>query len=615
MLKDAGQEITWTLKNPEDAARLWIGEPSGDGITTTGATCKITAHDDGTNKKAIPVTATFTPYGAKKATVLTCNVTVSAAAITKVANNPSSLKLNRGMEGTITANLTPLVPAEAGIVWTVDNSEAVRFVKDNGQLADSLTTEAGSENGNTVKIRVLENNAATKATVFATTVGTNAKGVQLQAKTAITIGNEASAIQLMNGKNPANWDGRSRNLVEIDRGKSVTLKATVLDSKYAKAGNQKVNWESSETSVATVNASGKVTAVRTGYTWITATSQDAKYNSAASARALVYVYNAPTKVTLDKTKATLGTYNSRDSISKREYDVVTAHLTPTDADESMTYAANADLTGLYSDDPDGKNYISWTVSAGTAGNEYIAVSRISTADINSHRNAVDKQEALKELNNYTALYTGYKENNKEGFRTGKGESLAIKALRPGTVKLTARTANGKTAVCTITVYTHVSDAAVKLDWNGQDKTYNNPVVKAVSYKNGKVSVKKNVTVLKEYASNMYDYEMQLDPKTLKSYSLQAMLNFDGGVDPEILYSDKNTPDLKLLTARYNAVKKLAVDSNVSFRSSNPSVATVTAKGAITAKKAGTTIITMTTADGEINKKIIVYVRSNASELQ
>ena len=121
-------------------------------------------------------------------------------------------------------------------------------------------------------------------------------------------------------------------------------------------------------------------------------------------------------------------------------------------------------------------------------------------------------------------------------------------------------------------------------------------------------------MLKVSLSGLYDYEIQLDPKSLKTYTLVPMLNYDGGADSEIIYSDKKTVALKSMTARYNATKKFVADGSVSYRSSNPTVATVNAKGVVTAKKAGSTVITMTTADGALIKRIIVTVRSSAADL-
>ncbi len=64
--------------------------------------------------------------------------------------------------------------------------------------------------------------------------------------------------------------------VEIEKGKTSTLTATVIPEN---ATNQNVSWSSNNTSVATVNSTGKVTAVAAGNATITVTTVDGGYTA------------------------------------------------------------------------------------------------------------------------------------------------------------------------------------------------------------------------------------------------------------------------------------------------------------------------------------------------
>ncbi len=113
------------------------------------------------------------------------------------------------------------------------------------------------------------------------------KGTKLKASCKITVIVPVSKITL---------SGDS----EVTVGNTTTLKATV---KPKNASNKKVTWSSSDTSVATVDAKGKVTAVAPGQVTITATAKD---GSKKTAKKVITVKNIEvTKIDFDVTEKNL----------------------------------------------------------------------------------------------------------------------------------------------------------------------------------------------------------------------------------------------------------------------------------------------------------------------
>ncbi|MBU3146898.1 Ig domain-containing protein, partial [Clostridium sp. CF012] len=106
----------------------------------------------------------------------------------------------------------------------------------------------------------------------------------------------------------------SASSIELDKaattlivGNTTTLNASILP---VDAANKNVNWISSDETIATVDATGKVTAIKAGTATVTATTQD---GSNLSAGCIVTVTNPgiiATELTLDKTNLALTVGNS-----------------------------------------------------------------------------------------------------------------------------------------------------------------------------------------------------------------------------------------------------------------------------------------------------------------
>ncbi len=111
----------------------------------------------------------------------------------------------------------------------------------------------------------------------------------------------------------------NRISASIEKGKTLQLKATVTPDN---ATNKAVTWTSSNTKIATVSSTGKVTAKAAGTVTITCTAKDGSGKKATCKVTVTNPVVKATKVTLNKTKATL---------SPKETLTLKATVTPTNA--------------------------------------------------------------------------------------------------------------------------------------------------------------------------------------------------------------------------------------------------------------------------------------------
>lgn len=601
---DVRDEISWDFKNADD---LYI---SGVTLTPDGNRCRVSAGEEALIGRTVAVTASFRPYGASKDTVVTCKVTLSDKKAGKLTVNPKNITVGRGSITEIHAALTPTFPEASALTWYIEGSDAydsrnkLTFVDEEGSdLGYRVITGNVDENiwdSNKVFVKAVDDstsNGKTKATLYCLGPTDN-----LYAKVNFTIVNEAVSVTLKSGSRDVTYTSPAEDadrIVSVATGKTSALKAVVYTDREAgvKAGNQKVTWRSSDTSVATVDSSGRIRGIKAGEAYIYAESADYALSdqgkeSKAAAKAHIRVYASATKLVLDKKKVYMSAVNSfRPGYSSYgQYEVLSAVAAPYDIFDNL----------------DDKNHITWTVDAGSY--DKVRLMAIDTDIISSAKDIRQKQSVLK-------LYdSSFLEATAAGIMTQKGQSLAIKAIKPGTVKITATAPGGKKATATITVYTGVTNVSLKLAWNGKDwpqGAYDGAVTKRVTVS----GVKQDVVVCEKSDDplSIADYNVYLDLKNIKSMTLRPVLDYylfeDGEGVHSAAYSDrKKTADEKAATALYKNTAKYAVNKGVNYRSMNNTIATVSSKGVITAKKEGTVYVAVSSADGAVTSYIKVIVR-------
>ena len=157
-------------------------------------------------------------------------------AVTDVKITSTETDVEVGKTITLTAKVSPENATDKTVTWTSDNNEVA-----------------------TVKDGVVTGVKAGEATITASAGGKNAT-VKVTVKVAATSGGETTTIAVTEVK-------ITSTVTEVTAGETITLKAEVLP---ADATDKTVTWSSSDTAIATVDSTGKVTGVAAGTATITA---------------------------------------------------------------------------------------------------------------------------------------------------------------------------------------------------------------------------------------------------------------------------------------------------------------------------------------------------------
>lgn len=198
------------------------------------------------------------------ACLLLCNVVPASAVASSLRMNVSSVTIQPGGTYQLTAIVTPS-GAAAKLHWSSDNTSVVT-VNQNG---------------------VVTGKSAGTATITCKA----ADGSGLSASCVVTVAKMITGITL------------SASSVTIYTGASQTVTATITPSD---ATTKDLSWSSSNTSVATVN-NGVISGKSAGTAIVTCIAKD---GSKKSAKCTVTVKQGVTKITLNKTNATVGVGNT-----------------------------------------------------------------------------------------------------------------------------------------------------------------------------------------------------------------------------------------------------------------------------------------------------------------
>ena len=416
--------------------------------------------------------------------------------ITEVQLGREALDMYEGDTFKLTATVLPVNTTDSKDISWSSNNEAVATVSEDGTVT-----------------------AKSVGTALITATSTNGK----TASCTVTV--EKKLIPITE----VHLDKSSATLTEGD---STTLVATVLPENTT--DSKSISWSSNNEAVATVSEDGTITAKSVGTAVITATSSNGKTASCAITveKKLIPI----TEVLIDKSSATL---------TEGESTTLTATVLPENTTDrkdiswssSNNDIATVDTTGHVEAKKAGTVIITATSSNGKTAECTVTVEKklIPITEVSLSESAV----GIIEGNTHKLTATVLPENttdsksvswssNNEAVAT-VSEDGTITAKSAGTAVITATSTNGKTAGCTVTVS------------------------------------KKEIPIV-DVALN----------RTSATITEGDILNLTATVLPE------NTTESK----------------NIGWSSSNNDIATVDSTGKVTAKQAGTVVITATSSNGK-----------------
>ena len=254
---NVGESVTLaaTVK-PDNATNKTVSWSSSNAsVASVDASGKVSAVAEGT--------ATITAKAGDKTATCSVTVTKKVVAVESVTLDKSSLELNEGETATLAATVKPDNASDKTVTWS-SSKTSVATVDASGKVT------AVAEGNATITAK-----AGNKSATCSVTVTKNVVAVE-----SITL---------------------DKSSLELNEGETATLVATV---KPDNATNKTVTWSSSRTSVATVDANGKVTAVAEGTATITAKAGDKTATCSVTVKKNVIAVES---VTLDITSTILNT--------------------------------------------------------------------------------------------------------------------------------------------------------------------------------------------------------------------------------------------------------------------------------------------------------------------
>lgn len=246
------KNITWRSSNPS--------------IATVDANGNVTAIKPG----KVTITAEAEDGSGTSAS---CSVTVLQLA-TGITVSPSNIELTIGENATLSPTIKPSNTSDKSVKWSTSNS----------------------------RIAVVDNkgNVTAKGLGKATITVKTADGSNKTANCEVTVVQKATKLVL------------NATDIQLNINKTYTLVATITPTNTT---NKQITWSSSNSSIATVDKNGKVTAKKVGTATITAKTND---GSNLSASCKVKVVNLVTSISLNATNITLSkdqTYNLKATIT------------------------------------------------------------------------------------------------------------------------------------------------------------------------------------------------------------------------------------------------------------------------------------------------------------
>lgn len=391
------------IQKPADLARTLKWSSSNTGVVTVDQSGNI----KGISKGTATITAATADGKGKAAQI---KVYVPEPTEINIYSDDDEIILGRTVD--IEANVD--IPyqydtkVEMPITWSSSDSSIISI-------------EATDESSATLK-----GNNPGKATITATTTDGGRASVELE-----VVRPEAESVKI-----------DQSGPIQLYIGRQYALTATVSPAE----AEAKLTWYSDDSSVAVVGSDGVITAVAEGETYINVKTENGYYSDI-----WVEVLPTPSKVKLNKTKATLGV---------KEKLTLKVTLTPADAKTTLTWKSNKPTVaavskkGVVVAKKEGTAVITVKATNGMTAKATITV-RAAPKSVTLNKSGTVTLKRGKTLKLKATLPK--KTASALTWRSSKPKIASVdqkgvvRALKKGTAVITVRTFNGKTAKVTIKV--------------------------------------------------------------------------------------------------------------------------------------------------------------------
>ena len=426
----------------------------------------------------------------------------------------------------------------------------------------------------------------------------------------------------------------NKNQVSIEEGTTETLLATVSPNN---ATNQNVRWTSSDEQVATVNG-GVITAIKAGTTIITVTTEDGNKTATCNVEVTPRIINV-SSVSLNKTQVQMVEGTTETLLATVSPNNATNQNVRWTSSDEQVATVNA---GVITARKVGTTIITVTTEDGnkTATCNVEVIPRIiNVSNVSLNKTQVQMVEGTTETlvatvspSNATNQNVRWASSNEQVATVSNG---VITAKKAGTARITVITEDGnKTAVCDVEVeqkpieivnVTNISLNKTQIQMvegatetlratispsNATDQNVrwisSNEQVATVS--NGVITAKESgtatITVITKDGNKTATCRVEVERKQIEIVNVTNIaLNKN-----QVQMLEGTTETLFATITPSNATNQ-----NVRWNSSNEQVATVN-NGVITAKKAGTTIITVVSEDGNKAANCSVEVKKGQEKI-
>ena len=576
-----GTDYNLTLKN--NSKGNYVFESSNPNIATVDRqTGRVEAHSTGSVIISAVDASTNTVYDS-------CEIVVQGPTTTTTSNTKKSVETTKTTEQSVRVTF-----AKNDIVMDAGTTESITsFISPSNATNQTLTWSSDNENVATVSNGVVTAKSGGTAIITATTSTGNTETCKV---TVIEKTINVSSIKI-------NTDKKA-----VYTGSTLGLSITVNPGD---ATNKTITWSSSDNSIATVS-DGIVTGIKPGTVTITAKSNNGKESTIK-----ISVLDSGNEISSIRINTSGTSLKIGDSLT------LIATISPSYAqDKSVTWSSSdSSVVSVTSNGVITAKKLGTAIITATSSNGKTSTSRINVVNngvevTNIRLSKTSAEAKVGDKISIDATITPTNATRQKLTWTSSNESIAtvsygtVTALKPGTVTITARSENGISASCTITI----SEKPVTVTKITLSKTFTTLYVGQTE----KITVNLSPSNVSDKTVTWYSENQQIVTVTsdgvLKGVSVGttevSAKSSNGKVATIKVRVESGVTSISLnktsISLNIGKTEKLvatvlpsnAQDKSVTWSSSDNSIATVS-NGTVTAIKPGTVTITAKTSNGKV----------------